>query len=339
MPSLRQVNWAKFRVTMTTIAALAILSVLVYLLTGGTLFRQKTVLFLYLPDAAGVDTTSLVRVNGVDVGKVNAVALSGLNDPNRVIKLTLRIQENYLADIPVDSFAQLSAENPLGQEYVDITRGTSSRRVRPGAEIALKPQPELFKNLSVLELEQRLRAIDALMTDIEQGRNGLGRLLQTDDLYNDLRARIAGLDRVVRTAASPTSVIGRLAYTDQLYREFRAPFAAIDATLARIQSGQGTLGRLLREDGEYREFTRQLADLEKSVTGARSSPFLQSDEQYVAWNRALGSLIRALDTARTNPLLMTSDIYDNLNGMLSQMRGTVRDFREHPEKFLRIKVF
>src|SRR5579862_9145815 len=181
MPSPRQVNWAKFRVTVTTVAALAILFVLVYLLTGGTLFRQKTVLLLYLPEAFGVDTETLVRVNGVDVGKVSAVGLSGLNDPNRVIKLTMRVPVDYLTDIPVDSFAQLSLDNPLGQYYVDITRGTSSRRVQPGAEIALKPQPELFKTVDIMQLEQRLRVIDALMTEIEQGRNGLGRLLQTDD--------------------------------------------------------------------------------------------------------------------------------------------------------------
>ena len=337
MPSPRQVNWAKFRITMLTIAALAILSVLVYLLTGGTLFKEKTVLFLYLPDATGIETTTLVRLNGLDVGKVSAVSLSGSGDPNRVIRVSLSLEQDYLADIPVDSFAQISADNPLGQQYVDITRGSSRIVVRPGGEIPLKPPSELFKNIDLREFQQRLRVIDALMSDIEQGKNSVGRLLLTDDLYNDLRTKIAGLEKVVRTAASATSTVGQLAYTDQLYRQWRAPFVQIDAIVARIQAGQGDLGRLLREDGQYRDLANQLAGLRQSIAGIREYPMLESDDLYREWNRALASFLRTLDEAGTNPSLITSDWYDNVNGAAAQMGKTLREFRRNPQKFLRLK--
>src|SRR5579871_1716365 len=99
MPA-RGVTWARFRVTVVAITALAILSVLVYLLTGGTLLTEKITLYLYIPDATGLDSSSLVRVNGIDVGKVDKVDLSGSSEPNRVVRLTLKIENEKLADIP-----------------------------------------------------------------------------------------------------------------------------------------------------------------------------------------------------------------------------------------------
>ena len=133
MPSARQVSWAKLRVAMAVVAAVAILSVIVYLLTGGALLTAKATVYTYIPDATALTTDSPVRVNGVDVGRVQRVALSGSNEPNRVIRVTMEIETDHLPDIPVDSFAQVSTDNVVGDKYVDITRGTNSVNIRPNA--------------------------------------------------------------------------------------------------------------------------------------------------------------------------------------------------------------
>jgi len=70
MPHARGALWARFRVTVAALVAAAILSVIVYLLTGGTLLQEKTTLYLYMPDATGLGTGTPVRVNGTTVGKV-----------------------------------------------------------------------------------------------------------------------------------------------------------------------------------------------------------------------------------------------------------------------------
>jgi ABC-type transporter Mla subunit MlaD len=77
MRSRQRVKWAQLRSFSVCLVALAILGVLLYLLTGGTMFTEKTALFLYVPDATGVGEGSPVRVNGILVGKVDSVALSG----------------------------------------------------------------------------------------------------------------------------------------------------------------------------------------------------------------------------------------------------------------------
>src|ERR1700740_3664569 len=99
MPSASRVRWAKFRVSVLTTAALAILLTLFYLLTGGTLLEQKASIYLYVPDATGLDKDAPVQVNGIDVGKVAKVELSGQTDPNRIVKIIMTVERERLESI------------------------------------------------------------------------------------------------------------------------------------------------------------------------------------------------------------------------------------------------
>jgi hypothetical protein len=66
---------------------------------------------------------------------------------------------------------------------------------------------------------------------------------------------------------------------------------------------------------------------------------IRSDQQYADWNRTVASLIRSVDEFNASPLLTRSDTYESLNGYARELRDSVKDFREHPSKYLRLKVF
>ena len=339
MPSPSQVNWAKTRVAVVTVAGLSILSVLVYLLTGGTLLTEKVSVYIFVPDATALDTTTPVRVNGIDVGKVRAVELSGSTEPNRVIKVAMKVERDHLSDIPVDSYAQISSDSPIGDKFVDITRGKSGQFTLPESEITYRGQPELLKTLDLSQFAQRMRTIDAMLSDIEQGKNRMGQLIQTEDMYNDLRRWLRGVEAEIRTVGVATSSLGQMLYTDQVYRKFSDPLAQIDNDLARIQAGQGPYGGLLRNDAQYLQMRDQLASLRQSIAGIRSNPFMQSDEMYTGWNRAVASMIQQVDDIGANSIFRSTEMYDSLNGFAKEIESTVREFRRDPQKYLRIKVF
>lgn len=339
MPTARQVTWAKFRVAMAVVAAVAILSVLVYLLTGGTLLTAKAAVYTYIPDATALSSASPVRVNGVDVGRVQKVGLSGSDEPNRVIQVTMEIEENHLRDIPVDSFVQVSTDNVVGDKYMDITRGRSTTNIRPNAEIVFKAQPELLKTLDLQQFEQRVRTVEAMLDNIEQGKNELGRFVLRDDVYNDLLRWVGDLQSGLRATTRTTDTVGSMIYTDRLYRQVQEPAAELDASLARLEAGEGPLGQLLRDDSQYVQLRRMIADLRTSVASLQSNQLLQSDEQYADWNRMLASFIQNVDEIAAGPLLGTSADYESWSGMAKEMRNGLRDFRKDPQKFLRIKLF
>src|ERR1035438_7227902 len=122
MPSPQQVNWAKFRSSAVILAALLILGTLAFLLTGGTLLEPKVQIYLYLADATGVSPGSPVRVDGIGVGKVTLVELSGSNEPLRVVKVTMTVGRDRLRSISQDSTAQTTSDTIIGDKFVDVTR-------------------------------------------------------------------------------------------------------------------------------------------------------------------------------------------------------------------------
>jgi phospholipid/cholesterol/gamma-HCH transport system substrate-binding protein len=331
--------WARFRVTVVAIVATAIVSVLVYLLTGGTLLTQKVTLYLYIPDATGLDSTSAVRVNGISVGKVEKVELSGSAGPARVVRVTMKLEHDRLADIPIDSTAQIAIEGSVGNQFVAITQGTAAARIQAGGEIAYKAAPELLKTLDIQQFSRQLREADATLTDIEQGRTLVGQFVTGTEMYDSLRRTLGGLDRDFQKATDVTGELGRFVRTDEVYRKISGPLVELDDRLARIQSGQSDLGRALREDGQYVHFHEQAASLRKTIADLRTQPFLTSDEMYASWSRGLSVFIQSVDQFEAMPEMRNSLTYDNLAGSLRELRGTMKEFRENPKKFLRMKLF
>jgi phospholipid/cholesterol/gamma-HCH transport system substrate-binding protein len=326
------------RVAAVSLVAFVILGILLYLLTGGMLFQEQASLFLYIPDASGLGEGSPVEVNGITVGKVTAIALSGSRDPQRTVKVTITMERRILDAIPPNSWAQLSVESPVGDKYVDITSVGFGER-RPNTEIIYREQPDVFKSLDLEQFEQQLRELDSVLAEIESGRSRVGQFVLGTQMYDDLRKRFTEIEHDVRTAAQTSNTVGQALYTDVLYRQIMAPIAALDTTLARLQSGKGDAGRLLRDDAQYQQARALIADLGHTVSAMGSSPFFQSDALYNQLNSSLASAIAAVAHANQDPMLQNSLDYDNLNGWSREFATQLKDFRQHPEKYLRIKLF
>jgi phospholipid/cholesterol/gamma-HCH transport system substrate-binding protein len=338
MPEVLHVEWARIRVAFVAAVALIILGTLLYLLTGGTMFKEKATLYLYVPDATGIGPGSPVEVDGISVGKVASARLSGSSDPNRVVQVAMTVERTVLQSIPKESFAQLSVASPVGDKYVDITSHGTGVRL-PNTEITYLEEPDLFKTLDLIGFGKQLRDIDKILDDIEAGRSMVGQLVQGRQIYDDLRRRFGQIDRYVRTAASTTGEVGQALYTDKLYQQVRAPILALDQSLAKLQSGQGAMGQLLRDSAQYEQLRATLADLRRNLDSLRAGGFFQSDQMYIDWNRTVTSLIQVVQQVNEDPLFATTQAYDNLNGFAAEMAKSMRDFRQDPEKYLRYKVF
>lgn len=78
MPSAKKVKWAQLRVGLMAVVAMVMLGALVFLLTGTKkLFVPKATLYTYMDDSAALATGSPVRLNGILIGNVKNVELSG----------------------------------------------------------------------------------------------------------------------------------------------------------------------------------------------------------------------------------------------------------------------
>jgi len=104
---------------------------------------------MYVPEAASVVVGAPVELDGVNVGRVDAVKLPGISASNeRRIELVLEIEKRYQDEIRSDSTAALMKEGLLGRGYVNIHRGFNGTPVSEGAELAVIPTREVtFKDV------------------------------------------------------------------------------------------------------------------------------------------------------------------------------------------------
>jgi phospholipid/cholesterol/gamma-HCH transport system substrate-binding protein len=277
-------------------------------------------------------------VDGIDVGKVDSVALSGSQKPDRVVKVIMTVRRERLASIPADSFAQISSDSLIGDKFVDVTSGKNPRRLSSEDEMIYKDQPELLKTLDLAQFTRQLRLLDATLTDIEQGRSQFGKFVQGDEFYRDLITKMSDLHRAIREAVSTTSTVGGLLSSDRLHQQLIDFLAGLDQAVARIQSGQGA-ARPLRDSAQYEQLLGSVREFRNSVQQLRGNELLRSDAAYTGLSQGLAALIRSVDEINANPMLNTTVAYEDLNGTLSQLRDTIRDFRLNPRKYLRLKVF
>jgi phospholipid/cholesterol/gamma-HCH transport system substrate-binding protein len=339
MPSVQRVLWAKFRVSAVILVALTILGTISYLLTGGTLLESTVTLYLYLSDGTGLGSGTPVQVNGIGVGKVKSVILSGSTNPDRVVKVTMTVERQRLSNITADSTAQIGSETAIGDKVVAISSGTSAGHIQPNGEIPLQRSSELLKTLDIGQFQKQVDAIDAVIGDIEQGKSLVGQFVIGDEVYRSLLKRIGDIERAGQAVAGTSGAVGHELYTDQLYRQIHEPLAKLDQSLALMQAGQGGIGQFLRDPAQYAQLRVSLGNLRSSMADLRKQPWVNSEESYTGWNRQVASLIRNVDEFNATPMMATSAVYDNLNGAARQMRQTLKEFRENPRKFLRLKVF
>jgi len=339
MPTPGQIHWAKFRVAAVSIVAVAILAEIAYLLAGGSVFQQRATLYVFIPDATGLITGAPVRVDGVGVGKVTSVALTGSTAPARVVKVTIKAESARLSQIPVDSLAVLSPDSLVGDMFVDVTSGRSPRHIPPNGEIPFKASPGLLKTVDLTQFDQALRDIDAVVTDIEQGQGRVGQFIMGEAVYADVIKRVSEAQRGFRAAISVTTGIGREIQTDELYRSISDPLVELDQTLERLQTARTAPGVYLHDPAEYAQLLKAAEDLRASVAAVRAGEFMSSDAMYTAWTGSVQSLIQEVDEAGSSPLLETSQAYEQLDGAARDLRDTLKDFRDNPKKFLRLKLF
>jgi phospholipid/cholesterol/gamma-HCH transport system substrate-binding protein len=339
MTKAARVKWAKIRTATVAGTAVVILILLLYQLFGGVLLAPKTVIYLYIPDASGLSGESPVRVDGIDVGRVSDVTLSGSKDPTRAVKVTLLFYRDRLAGVPIDSVAQISSDTLVGDKFVDINGGRSPRNIPAEGELTYKDQPELIRSLDLTQFTAQLRLVDETLTDLEQGRSPFGKFFKGTEFYNDLLRRMLDLQKGIRAAVSSTGAVGSLMNSDKLHEQFSGLLVQLDQSIARVQAGQGTPGQLLRSSAEYDQLLAKAQEFHKTLGDLQKSELLQTDDAYVSVDRTLVALIQSVDEFNRTPLMTTTATYENLNGSLKELQDSLRDFRLNPKKYLRLKLF
>jgi len=354
MPTQNKASWARLRVGILALAGMTILAVLIFLITGHTnLFESEAHIYTYMSDAAALTTGAPVNLNGIPIGTVKAIALSGSKDPRRLVRIEMELAQSQLKSIPVDSVASISAANVLGTKYINIKSGMSENTIGPGQEVpSLNTQD--FDNLvqqgySVLTaLQGTVERVDKIIGIVESGKGSIGKLLVDDTLYTHVLQIVDEVKQLADVLNSDQGTFGQLIYHREVYDDLRKSLSRADSLLQGLQEGQGTAGALLKDRKLYDEAQQTVAALHKVVDDLNAGQgtagkLLKSDDLHNQLKDTLAKIDQVLDKVNSGQgtigqLLVNQQLYDNLNGATAEMHGLMKDFRSNPKKFLRIKL-
>ncbi len=355
MPSKERVSIAQLKVGILGIVALSCVTLLIFLLTGNMNWFEKQVpLYLYTSDAAGLTPDSPVRINGIQAGKVKSVGLSGENDPRRIIKIDLKIDEDMMKQIPSDSIASISSDNLLGStKFVQVNKGVSRTLIEPGANLKSADTRQfdalIQQGYGVLDsLQVILAKVQDIVGQIEVGKGTIGKLLVDETLYNNLLATVTQVNALASTLNSKTGTIGHLINDNELYAQIQGMVNKVDGIAQGLASGQGSAGLFLKDPKMYNDLNQAIGQLNTILSDLNAGrgtagQLLKDDKLAKQISTTLDKVNVTIDKVNSGQgtlgqLLVNPSMYDNVNASTRELHDLLRDFRANPKKFLTIKL-
>src|SRR5579864_3095853 len=327
-------KWARLKVGILAIASMTILAILIFLITGQTnIFESHAIIYTYMADAAALTVGAPVNLNGIPIGKVKSITISGSKDPQRLVRIEMEIPEHELRNIPVDSLASISSANVLGTKYINIKSGMSGTTVRSGQEIPSVNTGEIQDLVQqgfgvIASLQRTVERVDKIVGIVEAGQGSIGKLLVDDTLYTHFLQIVDEVKQLADVLNSNKGTIGKLIYDRELYDDFRASLGRVDTVVQQlqtvvqgVQNGEGTAGKLLKDPALYDETRQTIAQMNQLVADLNAGKgtvgkLLKSDELHNQLQATIGKIDLIIDKVNSGQgtigqLLVNQQLYDN----------------------------
>ena len=142
--------------------------------------------------ASGIGPSAPVRLAGVGVGQVQGIQI--IHDPkDDKTKAELTAWINDSVKIEEDAVVTINTLGLMGEKYLEIIPGTtSSPTVKPnGTLIGKDPvaMEKITENLASLS-----ESVKTIVDKIKSGEGTIGKLLNEDAIYNNLKATTGNLE-------------------------------------------------------------------------------------------------------------------------------------------------
>ncbi|NOT28241.1 MAG: MCE family protein [Acidobacteria bacterium] len=343
MPRTRSLAWSELKIGLLTVFALAMATLLIFLLSGeGGFFWQRYSLKTVFPNIAGLKPGAPVRVAGVEIGSVTEVQFAG----DRV-EVVMEVSRDMQSRVTSTSVASLGSISLLGEAAVDITASSEGTPIPEWGYVASGPAAGSIAEVTA-QATEGIQELTVLLQETRAGRGTLGRLFTDEGLYVEMQSLVQAVEAVVQNVNQGRGTLGRLANDPAAAKSLEASLQNVEAVTARIRSGEGSLGRLLNDDAMAKSLTSTTNNLD-SITGQISrgegtaGKLITERELY----DRLNSMSQRLDQVMTGlqqgegtagQLLKDRQLYENINGTVAEMRRLVQDIRNDPRKFLNVRV-
>lgn len=343
MPRTRSLAWSELKIGVMAVVAMMLAVIMIVSVGGAAGFSwQRYTLKTTFNNVEGLKSGAVVRVAGVEVGKVTGVELKGSG-----VEVRLSLRKENQSRVTTDSRASLGSVSLLGESLIDISPSSTGTPLRDGDYIkSTKPAAQISDVAGTAT--QGLTEATALLKDIRAGRGTIGQLFTNDELFKEMNEFIESANKVTASLNNRRGTLGKLTNDPRVYDELDASVEELHHMVRRINAGEGSLGQLLNDDHLARSLNAASANFEQ-VSGRlnrgdnTAGKLLTEKELYDRLDSTanrLDELTRNLNQGQgtAGQLLHDKQLYDNMNDAANQLKGLIGDIRKDPRKYLTVRV-
>jgi len=347
MPRTRSLAWSQLKIGVIAVAAI-VLAVMLILAVGGQggFAWERYELKTKFPNVKGLKSGALVRIAGVDVGKVTGVDFVGAE-----VQVTLEVNEENQTRITEQSRASIGSLSLLGEPIIEISPSSEGRRLQNGDFIQGTAMGGDFAAMSSSATET-LEQVNQVLQGLRKGEGTVGKLFTDEQMYREFNALLQSADGVIAGVNRGQGTLGKLAKDDAAYRQLTASLNDLNAITRRIKAGEGSLGQLLNDDKLAKSISSASGNIDqitgKLSRGEGTAGKLLNDtqlyERITSMTGRMDKLVAALEQGISSKdgtaglLLKDKQLYDNMNGAASEVRGLIAEIKKDPRKYLNVRV-
>jgi phospholipid/cholesterol/gamma-HCH transport system substrate-binding protein len=321
-----------------------VLAAAMILLVGGQggFFWERYRLKTRFPDVRGLKEGAVVRVAGVEKGKVTAVEFVGAE-----VDVLLELNKEMQPRITTESRASLGSLSLLGEPVIDVSPSVQGQPLPEDAYIPASTSGGHLSDVAA-SANRGLEQVTLLLEDVRKGKGTIGKLIVDDAVYSELQGFLDAANGVVDNLNRGQGTLGSLMKDPSAYRSLDASLRNLSTITERMNAGEGTLGKFLSDDAFARSLTTA-ADNFGSVAqrlnkGEGTAGKLVTDTQLYDRLNTVAARLDQLTTelnkgqGSMGRLLRDNQLYDNINSAANELRQLVGDIRKDPKRYLNIRV-
>jgi len=343
MPRTRSLAWAELKIGILAVAALALAALIIVAVGGQSgFFWSRYTLKTRFDNVQGLKSGAIVRVAGVEVGKVLSVDFSGA-----AVEITLGLKNEMKQRVTTESRASIGSLSLLGEPVIDISPSATGTPLKDGDFIQPGRAQGQIADVAA-SASAGLDQLTGLLKDLRAGKGSVGKLFTDQQLYTDIDAFVSSAQVVTGYLEKGQGTLGMLLRDPASYRQLNAALGNLEEITRKINAGEGSLGRLLKDDALVKSLTSASGNVDQ-ITGrlnrgeGTAGKLLTEKELYDRVNSVaarLDSLASDLNKGQgtAGQLLHDKQLYDNMNAAATELRGLIADIRKDPRKYLNVKV-
>jgi len=284
------------------VAVLVILSIVLFywgftFLKGRNLLDNSNKLYAVYDNVAGLVVSAPVTINGLTIGKVNAIEM--LPDGKMNVELVIT---NDQIQIAKSSVAQIMDSGLIGGREIAILNNFSDKNfvasgdtlkssnklgltaqlanqigpVKDKVEVLLENANKLIENLNATldastqqKLKSAIASLEVTMTQFSESSKSLKGILA--DNKSKLDTTLSNFENASGNLNNITSTLDK-ADLGATVKKLEATLANVNGIMSNLEQGKGTMGKLLHDDAMYTNLTKTSKELELLLQDLRLNP-------------------------------------------------------------------